>query len=1072
MHAVRITVIAPECLRIEYAPQGGFVDLPSLFAVNGPMGSAPVDAPWRDMRTAHADAGAPPIILETERVRIEYHPDGRPPHAGNMRAFIAHPYPPGDVPQMDGRVLWTPHAPNIHNLGGTLTTLDGLRGAAPLGDGLLARDGWSLIDDSRMHLLADGRPVPRDAAGFGGNTDWYLFAYGADYRAGLAALASIAGGVPLPRRCALGSWFSRYWPYTSAEFRGIVEEYNAHGFPLDVMVLDMDWHREGWTGWSWNRELIPDPEDLLSWMHAQGLAVTLNLHPAEGVGPHEDRYAAFMHALGREPDGSRVPFDAGDSEYMRALFEEVHRPLESTEAPRGRSGGDQDRSHAAPGVDFWWLDWQQDEYTRSVPGLTNLRWLNHLYFQHTRREPGVLGPSDPGRRGLSFSRWAGLGDHRHPVHFSGDAHTGWPMLAFQVRMTAVAGNVGCFYWSHDIGGHFGPRFEEATTRWIQFGALSPVLRLHSARTAVLDRRPWTYEERFCDAMRSAFQLRSRLFPYLYTAAADSSRRTVPLLRPMFIDHGDRDLAYRVPHQYMLGDDLLAAPIVEAGLGEQCLAARHVYFPGDAFFDLETGERHQAESEAIVAASIDRVPLFARAGTPILMRPVSMRMTTEPIRELVVRCFPGAEGQTGEAQLIEDDGVSLAHTNGASAITPVRISWSTAASDEGVTTLRAVVRIGPTSGSFAGQLDARAVTIELGATSAIDIAQVDGRRAMATSDAAVPNLWRLRIPECSIRECIEVQITLRPADFAEQALLRRAANYTGAISRVVDAERLREAVAAECRADVSPTSDPDRVRRLLAIGAGIGVHADADLLRLVDTHAWIDDAGVAGEIIDRHGMRSSSIAALDLVHDGCALSSRPQLHPLAPPAIGQRATRLARFRFTLGGAPVTLDHVVETRLHPITRFRALGPYPWDWRFSIAEQVFDVESAAANPPHASVPALGGEKWPIDFRRTFPNRSGLAYAHAALFSTRRQSAVLHLDSSDKLEAWLNGHKVFSQDGAETHAAAAGCAPVTLGPGRNTLLIKCSEGGGGWGFTAAIEAEHALTEESADNIPPPMAG
>ncbi len=75
--------------------------------------------------------------------------------------------------------------------------------------------------------------------------------------------------------------------------------------------------------------------------------------------------------------------------------------------------------------------------------------------------------------------------------------TGWPMLAFQVEMTAKARNVGCFYWSHDIGGHFGPRFEEATTRAGCSSARSPpVLRLHSARTSVLDRRPWTYELRF------------------------------------------------------------------------------------------------------------------------------------------------------------------------------------------------------------------------------------------------------------------------------------------------------------------------------------------------------------------------------------------------------------------------------------------------------------------------------------------------------------------------------------------------------------------------------------------------
>ncbi len=104
------------------------------------------------------------------------------------------------------------------------------------------------------------------------------------------------------------------------------------------MVLDMDWHRDGWTGWSWNRELLPDAEALLSWLHEHQLAITLNLHPADGVGPHEDRYAAFMHARTRARRLA-VPFDAGDRKYMTALFDQVHRPLESEDPTDPASSG-------------------------------------------------------------------------------------------------------------------------------------------------------------------------------------------------------------------------------------------------------------------------------------------------------------------------------------------------------------------------------------------------------------------------------------------------------------------------------------------------------------------------------------------------------------------------------------------------------------------------------------------------------------------------------------------------------------------------------------------------------------
>ena len=242
---------------------------------------------------------------------------------------------------------------------------------------------------------------------------------------------------------------------SSDDYRQIVTEYGQHDFPLDNMVMDMDWHKDGWTGWSWNRKLLPDAEALLPWFHSQGLHVTLNLHPADGVAPHEDRYAAFMQGIGADPAAKQtIPFDAGSKTYMDALFGTVFAPLEKD------------------GVDFWWLDWQQYPNTRAVPDLTNLFWLNTLLYDRTAQN---------GQRGLSFSRWAGWGDHRHPIHFSGDANTGFPMLAFEVPFTSTAGNVGCFFWSHDIGGHMGGRNEESYARWCQFGATSPVLRSHSTR---------------------------------------------------------------------------------------------------------------------------------------------------------------------------------------------------------------------------------------------------------------------------------------------------------------------------------------------------------------------------------------------------------------------------------------------------------------------------------------------------------------------------------------------------------------------------------------------------------------
>lgn len=1086
MHAVRITVICDECVRIEYAPHGRFCDHPSLFAIHGPGGDPSRPSECRTCLTTEAGAGSKPITIETSRLRLDYTPDGRPPHAGNMRALIDHPNPPADVETEHGRVVWTPGTHNRHNLGGTLSTLDGLRSEQPLGDGLLARDGWHVVDDSARHLLIDGWAATRDGEGLSHNLDWYLFAYGADYPAALNALSVIAGRVPMPRRYALGSWYSRYWPYTSEEFRGIVDEFAVQGFPLDVLVLDMDWHKEGWTGWSWNRTLLPDAEELLEWLHARGIAVTLNLHPADGVGSHEDRYARFMHAIGREPDGSVVPFDAGDRAYMRALFEQVHVPLER---PPGRPDA---------GVDFWWVDWQQQRLTRSIPGLANIRWLNHLYFQHTRRG---RADRDDGLRGESFSRWAGddrhahaetewgapetggWGDHRHPIHFSGDAHTGWEMLAFQVKFSVAAGNIGCFYWSHDIGGHFGPRIEEAMARWVQFGALSAALRLHSARDSALDRRPWTYEERFTSAMREAYALRSRLMPYLYTQVRACYEHTLPLLRPMCLQAPGKERAAHVWHQYTIGTDLLVAPIVRPGRGEACVSARAVWFPPArdgqveaAWHRWSTGEAHAPNSDAIVSASISEMPLYVRGGVLMPLAEPGKRMASPDDGTITLLAFPGMHDQVESSVLYEDDGVSLAYerTDGVgSAQTPLEARWEQLADG----TLRLHATIGPTRGTFTGQSPSRRLQLHLGALHAMMNAQVNGQAVEWTFDpVARGGQAAIDLGEQDIRTPVSVQLDCVPADPRLIAHRTRLAHLGSVLNKSLSVAHAHQAVT---EAMASAAGDRELLRDVLAIGAGVGTIVEGPVIRVIDAHGWIDDAAVRVSIVDEVG--GARVDLLDqtlrlIQSGGHARAADVPLppRPLDVPGVGVVARRVAIIQGRLHGHAFELRQEVEQRARPLTGFAVLGPFAWDWRWKVGEcthppELGPIDYSKHIPGRDGVDvgwrnAASGPKWAVDLRHALQTRGGLAYAATLIQSPRAQPARLRIDCSDKVEVFLNGAKVSSVDTYTAHAAAPSDIDLPLRAGANTLLIKVTDGGGGWGFTPSIEAEGPISHE-----PPP---
>lgn len=383
----RFTFITENLVRMEYANHQKFLDDSTLFAVNRQAGNVDVKVEKKDGK----------YIFSTSMMSVEFENDGFPFGQNNVRVSF----------EMDGkRKSWCMTDEQRNNLGGAITTLDAIGSPIPLQEGLLSRDGWYLINDTGKDVYKNGWLSVRDRDHV---QDLYLFVYGNDYKSALRSLKAISGAVPMTRKYVHGSWYCRWWQYTADDYRDLVKGYHEHDFPLDIMVFDMDWHRKdgkigtghaftrGWTGYSWNRKLIPDPGALIREFHDQQIYVTINEHPHDGIRPHEDVYPEFIRALGIDADKDPVPiFDAGDRKYMDAFMRYAHQESDSM------------------GVAFWWLDWQQDYAYPVVRGTTtkHLPWLNEIYYNYSKQ--GEL-------RGTGFSRWGGWGDHRHPIQFSGDA---------------------------------------------------------------------------------------------------------------------------------------------------------------------------------------------------------------------------------------------------------------------------------------------------------------------------------------------------------------------------------------------------------------------------------------------------------------------------------------------------------------------------------------------------------------------------------------------------------------------------------------------------------------------------
>lgn len=624
--AVRITLISPGVVRLEHSPSGTFCDERSFIAVERRY--PPVAYALR--RTART------VEVSTARLHLTYRTGTGRFTADNLSITS----PRG---KRGASFAWRPGQRDTLNLKGTYRTLDGYDGnlhegrePMPIEDGLLSRSGWTLIDDSQGYLF-DRSEWPwveqrRETAA----QDWYFMAYGHDYRSALHDYTLFAGRVPLPPRYAFGYWWSRYWTYTDNELRRLVSDFRSHGLPLDVLVVDMDWHytergRGGWTGYTWNRGLFPDPEGFVRWVRGEGLQVTFNLHPASGIASYEEPYAAMARRMGVDPkEGKTLEWDASSKRFMLAWYDTVLRPMERM------------------GVSFWWLDWQQGLNDKRFPRLGNTWWINYTTFTDMERHRS--------ERPMLYHRWGGLGNHRYQIGFSGDSYISWRSLDFQPYFNATASNVLYGYWSHDIGGHFhADRIDpEMYIRWMQFGALSPILRTHSSKNAAYDKEPWAFDDAHFRILRDIILQRYRMAPYIYTMAREAYESGVCLCRPMYYDYPEAGEAYANKNEYMFGDQMLVSPItapMRQGRSEQ-----RVWLPGgNDWYETATGTLLAGGQTVSRSFALDEYPLYVKAGSILPLYCAGPRNLLRSDEPVTVAVYPGGGSATTSFTLYEDNG---------------------------------------------------------------------------------------------------------------------------------------------------------------------------------------------------------------------------------------------------------------------------------------------------------------------------------------------------------------------------------------------------------------------------------
>ncbi|MBT2232231.1 alpha-xylosidase [Nonomuraea sp. NEAU-A123] len=428
----------------------------------------------------------------------------------------------------------------------------------------------------------------------------YLIIHGPTPAEILRRYTALTGRPALPPAWSFGLWLSTSFTtdYDEATVASFVDGMAERGLPLSVFHFDCFWMRQfRWCDFEWDPEVFPDPAGMIARLKERGLRVCLWLNPYIGqASALFDEGAAAGHLL-RRADGS--------------VWQDDHwqagRAVVDFTSPAAREWyADKLRGLLDMGVDAFKTDFGERIPTDVVyaDGSDPERMHNYYSLLYNQTVHDVLAERRGAGEAVLFARAATVGGQRLPVHWGGDCESTFEAMAESLRGGLSLGLAGFGFWSHDIGGFEGRPDPAVFKRWVAFGLLSSHSRLHGSGSY---RVPWLFDEESVDVLRSFTRWKLRLMPYLYGAAVQATHEGLPMMRAMHLEFpGDRACDH-LDAQYMLGPDLLVAPVLSAD------GDISYYVPDGVWTRLLDGETVTGPGWRTERHGFDSLPLLVRPG---------------------------------------------------------------------------------------------------------------------------------------------------------------------------------------------------------------------------------------------------------------------------------------------------------------------------------------------------------------------------------------------------------------------------------------------------------------------------
>lgn len=442
------------------------------------------------------------------------------------------------------------------------------------------------------------------------------------------AYADATGKVPMMPEYGLGFWQCKLRYKTQDEILEVAREYKRRKLPIDVIVVDyFHWPYEG--DWTFDQDYWPDPEGMVKELKEMGIHLMVSIWPT--VEKDSVNYQNLKESGGliRSEHGKRLG-QLGNAAIIDVTNKETRNYVWNVIR----------QNYYEKGIHIFWLDEAEPELN-GEPGYGGYEYSHYRYFKGADVEVGNIYPREYARMAyegmtgegqeniVNLLRCAWAGSQRYgALVWSGDIDSSFESLRNQLRAGLSMGIAGIPWWTTDIGGFHGgniydDKFREVFTRWFEFGAFCPVMRLHGFREPIqepmssvkggkcpsgAENEVWTYGEEIYEICRKYMELREKLRPYLRETMKAAHEKGDPVMRPLFYEFPEDGKAWETDDEYLLGPDLLVAPILYEGMTE-----REVYFPEGSWRSIADNKIYDGGKTYVVSAPKDVLPAFARDG---------------------------------------------------------------------------------------------------------------------------------------------------------------------------------------------------------------------------------------------------------------------------------------------------------------------------------------------------------------------------------------------------------------------------------------------------------------------------